>query len=78
MSDDDSVFIFDITDGIIYGPSEMLINLPIGPLLPKVETTESKKYKPLIINVTFCPKKNVFINVDIKSLLVQVILLISY
>ena len=59
MSDDDSVFIFDITDGIIYGPSEMLINLPIGPLLPKVETTESKKYKPLIINVTFCPKKNV-------------------
>ena len=59
MSDDESVFTFDIADGIIYGPSEMLINLPIGPVLPKVETTESKKYKPLIIHVTFSPKKNV-------------------
>ena len=60
MNDDPSVFNFDISDGVIYGPTEILTDLPVGPGLPKVETEENKKYKPLVIHVMFKPKKNVF------------------
>ena len=60
MCDDSSVFDFDITNGVIYGPTEVLFDLPVGPLLPRVETIKSQKYKPLIIKVSFHPKKNIF------------------
>ena len=60
MCDDSSVFDFDITSGVIYGPTEVLFDLPVGPLLPRVETIKSKKYKPLMIKVSFHPKKNIF------------------
>ena len=58
--DDPSVFNFDISEGMIYGPSDMLIDLPLGPALPKVEVGKNKKYKPLTIKVMFTPKKNIF------------------
>ena len=60
MCDDSSVFDFDITSGVIYGPTEILFDLPVGPALPRVETIKSKKYKPLMIKVSFHPKKNIF------------------
>jgi len=66
MCDDPSVFNFDISNGVIYGPTEVLFDLPVGPALPRVETIKSQKYKPLLIKVSFCPKKIYFINVDIK------------
>ncbi|MCQ2816949.1 MAG: hypothetical protein MJ252_06765 [archaeon] len=60
MLEDPSVFNFEMTEGVIYGPTDMLINLPIGPGLPKLDIFENKKYKPLTIKVMFTPKKNVF------------------
>ena len=60
MCDDSSVFNFEISNGVIYGPTEILFDLPVGPALPKVETIKSQKYKPLLIKVAFYPKKNIF------------------
>ena len=60
MCDDPSVFNFDVSSGVIYGPTEVLFDLPVGPALPRVETIKSQKYKPLLIKVSFCPKKNIF------------------
>lgn len=60
MSDDPSVFDFDLSEGMIYGPSNMLIDLPLGPALPVVEVKKDAKYKPLCIKVMFRPKKNIF------------------
>ena len=60
MCDDSSVFDFDVSSGVIYGPTEVLFDLPVGPALPRVETIKSKKYKPLMIKVSFHPKKNIF------------------
>ena len=60
MCDDSSVFDFDVSNGVIYGPTEVLFDLPVGPVLPRVETIKSKKYKPLLIKVSFHPKKNIF------------------
>ena len=60
MCDDSSVFDFDISNGVIYGPTEVLFDMPVGPVLPRVETIKSKKYKPLLIKVSFHPKKNIF------------------
>ena len=60
MCDDSSVFDFEITNGVIYGPTEVLFDLPVGPALPRVETIKSQKYKPLLIKVSFHPKKNIF------------------
>jgi len=60
MCDDPSVFNFDVSNGVIYGPTEVLFDLPVGPALPRVETIKSQKYKPLLIKVSFCPKKNIF------------------
>ena len=60
MCDDSSVFDFDVSSGVIYGPTEVLFDLPVGPVLPRVETIKSKKYKPLLIKVSFHPKKNIF------------------
>ena len=60
MCDDSSVFDFEITNGVIYGPTEVLFDLPVGPALPRVETIKSEKYKPLLIKVSFHPKKNIF------------------
>ena len=60
MCDDSSVFNFEISNGVIYGPTEILFDLPVGPALPRVETIKSQKYKPLLIKVAFHPKKNIF------------------
>ena len=60
MCDDSSVFNFEISSGVIYGPTEILFDLPVGPVLPRVETIKSQKYKPLLIKVAFHPKKNIF------------------
>ena len=60
MLDDPSVFNFDVSEGVIYGPSDMLIDLPLGPALPKVEVEKIKKFKPLNIKVMFTPKVNKF------------------
>jgi len=60
MCDDSSVFNFEISSGVIYGPTEILFNLPVGPALPRVETIKTEKYKPLLIKVAFHPKKNIF------------------
>ena len=60
MCDDSSVFDFELTSGVIYGPTEVLFDLPVGPALPRVETNKSEKYKPLLIKVAFHPKKNIF------------------
>ena len=78
MCDDSSVFDFEITNGVIYGPTEVLFDLPVGPALPRVETIKSQKYKPLLIKVSFHPKKIYFINVDTKLQLQLVILLTSF
>jgi len=60
MCDDNSVFNFEISNGVIYGPTEILFDLPVGPALPRVETIKNEKYKPLLIKVGFHPKKNIF------------------
>jgi len=60
MCDDSSVFSFEISSGVIYGPTELLFDLPVGPALPRVETIKTEKYKPLLIKVAFHPKKNIF------------------
>ena len=60
MCDDNSVFNFEISSGVIYGPTEILFDLPVGPALPRVETIKTEKYKPLLIKVAFHPKKNIF------------------
>ena len=60
MCDDSSVFDFEITNGVIYGPTQVLFDLPVGPALPRVETIKTEKYKPLLIKVSFHPKKNIF------------------
>ena len=60
MCDDSSVFNFEISSGVIYGPTEILFDLPVGPALPRVETIKTEKYKPLLIKVAFHPKKNIF------------------
>ena len=71
MSDDPSVFNFDVSSGVIYGPTEVLFDLPVGPALPRVETIKSKKYILLLIKVPFCTKEIFAINVDIKIQLQQ-------
>ena len=60
MCDDNTVFNFEISSGVIYGPTEILFDLPVGPALPRVETIKTEKYKPLLIKVAFHPKKNIF------------------
>lgn len=52
-TDDSSVFIFSVTEGVISGPSLPLINLPLGPGLPQVQNEYSNKYKPVKIEVMF-------------------------
>ncbi len=60
MCDDNSVFDFEQTNGVIYGPTEVLFDLPVGPALPSVNTKLSQKFKPFVIKVAFHPKKNIF------------------
>ena len=60
MCDDLSVFDFEITNEVIYGPTEVLFDLPVGPALPRVKTIKSEKYKTFLIKVSFHPKKNIF------------------
>ena len=80
MCDDSSVFDFDISSDVIYRSTEVLFDMPVGPILPRVETIKSKKYKPLLIKLKFLfiQKKIYFIKVDIKLKHLQEILLILF
>ena len=60
MCEDPSVFCFDNSGGIIYGPTDVLRCLPLGPGLPAVQAIEGMKYKPFKIYIAFAPKKNIF------------------
>ncbi len=60
MLDDPSVFSFEQSEGVIYGPTDMLIDLPLGPALPKLDIFKDRKFRPLNIKVMFHPSKNVF------------------
>lgn len=53
MCDDPDMFMFNITSGIIPGPSIMLMNIPLGPGLPKVENEQNKKFYPIRIDIMF-------------------------
>ena len=59
MNDDPDVFLFSLTNGVILGPSLPLINIPIGPGLPKVDNTQRNLYLPVKIEIMF--KVNFFI-----------------
>jgi hypothetical protein len=52
-TDDPDVFIFNITEGLIIGPTDPLINMPLGPALPKVPNKQDEKFKPIRIDVMF-------------------------
>jgi hypothetical protein len=52
-TDDPEVFIFNITQGAIPGPSLPLINLPIGPGLPEVKVERNNRLSPVKIEVMF-------------------------
>ncbi len=52
-TDDPDVFIFNITNGIISGPSLPLINIPLGPALPKVNVTKNSQFNPVKIDIIF-------------------------
>ena len=70
MSDDPSVFNFDVSSGVIYGPTEVLFDLPVGPALPRLKQLNPKIIY-LLIKVPFCTKEIFAINVDIKIQLQQ-------
>ena len=53
MCDEPDMFMFNITNGRIEGPSIMLTNLPLGPGLPKVHNENTKKFLPLKIDIMF-------------------------
>lgn len=53
MCDDPDVFLFSLTNGIIPGPSLPLINIPLGPGLPKVDNPERDKYLPVKVEIMF-------------------------
>ena len=42
MSDDPSVFNFDVSSEVIYGPTEVLFDLPVGPALPRLKQLNPK------------------------------------
>lgn len=51
-TDDPDVFQFSVSNGIIYGPSDALINVPLS-YLPKVKNPNNEKYKPVKIEIMF-------------------------
>lgn len=53
MHDDPDVFLFSLTSGVIPGPSLPLINIPLGPCLPKVDNFERDKLLPVKIEIMF-------------------------
>jgi len=53
MNDDPDVFLFSITSGVIPGPSLPLINIPLGPCLPKVDNYERDKLLPVKVEIMF-------------------------
>lgn len=53
MHDDPDVFLFSVTSGIIPGPSLPLINIPLGPCLPKVDNFERDKLLPMKVEIMF-------------------------
>jgi hypothetical protein len=59
MTDDPDVFLFSLTNGIIPGPSLPLINIPLGPGLPKIENSERDKFMPVKVEIMF--KVNFFL-----------------
>lgn len=58
--DDPEVFIFNVTTGVIPGPSNRLIDVPKGPAIPKVRSELNETYNPTRVDVMFRPNKNVF------------------
>jgi hypothetical protein len=52
-TDDSDVFVFNVTEGLIYGPTDSLINIPLGPALPKVPNKIDEKFKPIKIDIMF-------------------------
>ena len=60
MCDDQSVFNFYASSVVIYGPTEVLIDLPVGPALPRVETIKSQKYKLSFDKSSILSETNIF------------------
>jgi len=63
MHDDPDVFLFAVTSGVIPGPSLPLINIPLGPYLPKVDNFERDKLLPIKVDIMF---KVVFMFIQIS------------
>lgn len=59
-TDDPDVFIFNVTSGVINGPSNQLIDIPKGPAVPKVYNKKDQIYNPVKVDMIFKPVKNVF------------------
>ena len=59
-NDDPDVFIFNLTSGIVQGPSNQLIDIPKGPGIPKVFNKKNEEYNPVRVDILFRPNKNVF------------------
>lgn len=53
MLDDPDVFLFSLTNGVIPGPSLPLMNIPLGPCLPKIDNEERDKLLPVKIEIMF-------------------------
>ena len=53
IHDDPDVFLFAVTSGVIPGPSLPLINIPLGPYLPKVDNFERDKLLPIKVDIMF-------------------------
>jgi hypothetical protein len=52
-TDDASVFNFSISEGLISGPSNQLINIPHNPLMPRIYNKNDNKYQPVKIEIMF-------------------------
>jgi hypothetical protein len=59
-TDDPDVFIFNITSGVICGPSNQLIDIPKGPAVPRVYSKKDEIHNPVKIDIMFRPVKNIF------------------
>lgn len=53
MTDDSEVFTFNKTEGLIHGPSNMLISMPLGPGLPKRDDYKIEELAPVAVKILF-------------------------
>ena len=65
MHDDPDVFLFSVTSGVIPGPSLPLVNIPLGPCLPKVDNFERDKLLPMKVEIMFKVIVNLFLFYEI-------------